>query len=259
MIHLFEDKKDDILSQLFQFAYKGRNVDIRYSDGSGKLFTIAKDILESSDERIAIYIDMIPGNIECRKIYYKLRSLVKQYDRRIIILPIVCSEYYFIRSIHGTNLIVDNTGVKECLNREYYADSDLIEDTDRKFCKNFEKYCKLILMKCVKDCAKHSRGQDNENLKYGVYYTNNCVCTVKDTDCSNKLLKIKSLELLKQYPCVPSNSIFSSHKYEISDADVIEIHKHLVDEYNSMVDLYSMADSKNSNKYKKIQYCHWSY
>lgn len=73
MIHyIFEDEQDDVLSILFRHSYSIDycNKYFHYACGNGKLVKMAKDILEnSSDDKVAIFIDMIPGNDSCNDLY----------------------------------------------------------------------------------------------------------------------------------------------------------------------------------------------
>lgn len=48
----------------------------------------------------------------------------------------------------------------------------------------------------------------------------------------------KSLRLLSEYKCVPSNNGGSTENRECADNRITEIHRELVDEYNSMLDRY---------------------
>lgn len=67
----------------------------------------------------------------------------------------------------------------------------------------------------------------------------------------------KSLQLILEYPCVPANSVH--HGKKLSWEDCVDIHRKLVDEYNSIVDRYKeyKGESKidiSNKKYKKISY-----
>lgn len=250
MIHyIFEDEQDDVLSILFRHSY---NIDycnkyFHYACGNGKLVKMAKDILEnSSDDKVAIFIAMIPGNDSCNDLYKVLTRLTKDYmkDDRVIVFPVVCSEYYFIQALTKyTNLLDMNKDVNIALGKEDYTKSDIYlasfdHNTGKNKCKNFEKLCKYILIDYICDCAKHSRGHgDNINSKYGLYYDSNCKCMDCTYNCMGENIIEKSRQLLSMYDCIPGNSIHISSSVSWNEAKII-VNK-LVDDYNSMSKKYS--------------------
>lgn len=160
MIFVFENKKDDLLSVLFRASYS--NCSFIYANGCGNLESCVEDNLSKSDDSILVFLDTIPDNKNTVNIYKNLRRLSRKNDFRIVVMPIVCAEYYFIRSLRR-EYFIDDTGVDICINKMFWKNSALVSDSDRKFVKNFEKYCKLILFKSVKDCIKHTRYEDNSN------------------------------------------------------------------------------------------------
>lgn len=165
-------------------------------------------------------------------------------------MPIVCAEYYFIRSLRR-EYFIDDTGVDVCINKMFWKNSALVSDSDRKFVKNFEKYCKLILFKSVKDCIKHTRYEDNHNSLYGFYYKKDCLCDSSDSVCIGKSLADKSSDYVHEYPIFPAENLL--WEYEFCDAERLwDIHRKLVDEFNDFVDDYISKDSDGS--YSKIAY-----
>lgn len=253
MIYLFEDKKDDILSKLFRAGYTNTSNFI-YANGNSKLEKTACNILQTTSENVGIFIDMIPGNDSIHKIYYSLKRLGNKYPNRVIILPLVCSEYYFIRSILDTNIIRLNRDVTLCTSRGLYFGADALNDPRSKvFCKNFEKFCKLILMRYVDDCVRHStiKEDGSANSLYGYYYTNNCHCNKSKTCCKSISLEDKSFKFLSEFPCIPVGSN-SKCKVNVSDQEMIQLRLKLINDYNKMVDLYKGNDPDKTKKYKYI-------
>lgn len=121
------------------------------------------------------------------------------------------------------------------------------------FCKNFEKYCKLILIKNLKYCAKHS-GKDSKY--YVAYYFNDCLCRFKNVDTDNlceqyESKEAKSIRFIKQYPQFPAVSI-AKNMDQLNISDIWSIHRKLVGEFNNMVAYYKKMDITGNKKYSFI-------
>ena len=250
MIYIFEDREDDVISQLFKVAYDEATYSkFIYANGNGSIVSIVDEKLENTRECIVVFLDMVPGNKDIVKIYHSLKKRYITSNGRVLVLPIICSEYYFIKSIANTNLVKVNANVIDtCVQRGLYFNSEIIQtEEDRRFCKNFEKFCKLILIKGVIDCAKHSSA-------YGVYYTTDCKCNNPLHNCEDTQLLEKSIRLLSKYPCVPKGN--KGDSVALSGDDIAQIHRDLVDSFNEMSTKYKDADECNSvgNKYKRIPY-----
>lgn len=254
MIYIFEDKEDDILSRLFRKSYSIEATNkFVYSNGNGMIIKTVEEYLKEIQEEICVFLDTIPGNDSIHRIYSVLRLMSMQNNFRIVVMPIVCTEYYFIKSIADKGyLFKGSSDIGYCINRGYYRDSKIYLEADETYkvkCNNFEKYCKLILMTCVIDCVKHSR---KDNTSYGRYYEQDCKCASSLNECIDRELNLKSYELLRQYPCVPGNSdIKSENKKEINNDKMWIVHRKLVEEFNKMSDMYSEKDI--SSKYKHIK------
>lgn len=254
MIYLFEDKEDDLISILYRHAYgEEAQKNFIYCNGNSNIIIKLEDILKNTDDKVIVFLDMVPDNKELNKLYNKIRKLSILSDSRVYVLPIVCSEYYMIKSVCCSDLIINKLGLDECINIDWYKDSELItSEQDKNFCKTFEKYCKLVLMKSVSRCIAHTRGYTKENKLYGAYYSLEC------TDCGackiNESLLYKSWKLLREYDAIPCGSKFTN-VVKLEDADIIEIHRRLVDNYNRNVRKFREIDT-DKRKYKEIKYIH---
>lgn len=121
----------------------------------------------------------------------------------------------------------------------------------KKFVKNFEKFCKLFLIKNVRNCAKYTRGHsDNINLEYGFYYTKDCDCL---STCDEVHLISKSEQLLYEYPCIPAESNITE-VVEMSDERIVQLHRKLIDNYNDMVLKYNESNTARKSKLLKYMY-----
>ena len=253
MKYIFEDKKDDLISILFARGYSDIS-DFIYANGNGNIIGIVNRLLGIGEDA-CVFLDTIPGNDSKYRIYKDLRLISMKNGYRVIVMPIVCAEYYFIKSIaNKTKLFKTCTGVEECLNKRFYGESCLLHTAGKNYaakCKNFEKYCKLILMTTVIDCVRHSR---LNNSHYGEYYTNSCPCNRTYSRCENAPILHKSLDLLSQYPCVPSKSCAGSNNTrELSADEIWDVHRKLVREFNEMTVEFKEKDKSGNKDYREIR------
>lgn len=192
-------------------------------------------------------MDAIPGNLCIIKEYRKLRKIAIDHPGRMVVMPCICSEYYLIQVLNRYGL-VNSDGVGICLEKQPYFNSPLIiTEDDRKFCKNFEKYCKLILLKSVPDCIRHTRGNSETgiNRQYGIYYEKDCKYY--------KRLKEKAIEYVRAWPCFPK--ILDTTESGFSVKELNAKHKELVDSYNSMTRLFQMVVPEEQRvNYKEMRY-----
>lgn len=248
MRFVFEDRCDDLLSKLFCAAYSDtKSREFIFAGGIGKIAGVVISILKDTGENICVFIDAIPGNLCIVKEYRKLRKIAIDYPGRMVVMPCICSEYYLI-SVLSRYGLVDPSGLTICLEKQPYFASPLITtEDDRKFCKNFEKYCKLILLKSVPDCIRHTRGNSRMgiNRQYGVYYEKDCKYY--------KRLKEKAAEYIQTWPYFPRISDKSENGLSVEKLN--EGHRALVDAYNSMTRLFQSAVPEEQRvNYKEIRY-----
>lgn len=246
MIYIFEDMRDDVLSEFFRKAYPSEVANkFIYTNGNGGIISTVKEMIESTQDNIIVFMDFYPTNDSIVKIYKNLRRESRINENRIIVLPIVCSEFYILKFLDKNGMITDKTKSDIVFNFDLYDEvlkSNEVTDLDVTFCKNFEKYCKLVTMKWVKECARTNGTQE--------YYTEGCVCnTLKDDKCHYHELTQKAIDCISQYPCVPAGSYANNIK-QLTIEEVWDIHRQLVNKFNEIVDKLEPIDS--SRKYKKI-------
>lgn len=153
MRYIFEDKKEDLISRFYRSAFRedfSENYFI-YAGGAGNLEDKMMDTIQKyKKEDILIFMDMPPGNREVRKIYIQLKALIKKEGYPVLIIPIVCAEYYLINSLVELGVVPKNTNIKICTEIDLFKKSTLYEnENERKRFNNFERYCKFILIKGV--------------------------------------------------------------------------------------------------------------
>lgn len=254
MIYVFEDNKKDPLPQLFMKSYNNEiSSNFIFTEGNGNIYNKTESLL-NNNETILIYLDTIPGNDSTRKLYYKLAVLSRKNNYRIIVLPILGLEYYFIKSIQNEYVITSKADIDTCVNRKaYFCSKLLINQKERDYCKYYERYCKLILMKAVLDCIRNS--EDNgKNKFFKWYYEKDCKCTKHLQSCKTKSVLDKSKDFLCAYPCIPYGSNIQNMK-TLSIQDIWNIHRILVDEHNNLCEELKEKEPNETRKniYKKIK------
>lgn len=254
MKFIFEDFENDILSLLFKQAYQPESAaKFIYADGNGNLEFEAKKALEESEDVIVVYLDTIPCNKDTIEIYGKLRELSILNDYRVIVLNVVCAEYYFIKSIYSSNLFTNREGLDLCVNREFYLESALLKTKkDKNKAKTFEKFCKFILGHSLIDCA---RTKNRNNDIFPSYYTKDCLCLNSIDNCTSKSLRDKAISYVRQYPCIPSDGFLGKHGKFFELKDLWDLHRNLVNDYNHMAYRFMEAETrKNFTDYETIEF-----
>ena len=182
-----EDRQSTQLPTLFRRAYPAKIASrFCYFNGNAKLKETANRLLrEHPEETVLAFIDITPDNKWTVLLYNELVAEYVDSGKRILPVPIVCSEFYFIRSIANLPICLDKAALRLYIEELPWRESSFVSTgDDKKFCKNFEKFCKLYLLKAVKDCAKSTPGVGASNTEYDVFYTQDCTCTTSVQGCS---------------------------------------------------------------------------
>lgn len=239
---IFEDHKNALLSRLFRECYPDSvKSNFIYAKGSGNILSEIKKI--SPNENIYIYIDSIPGNESIRKVWNYIAVEARQRGN-IIMFPIVCSEYYFLKAFGDRS----DKDINICVNKGNYFNSTAYL-TDRKECRNFEKFCKYLTRHNLKDCMS----LDSRSDLYEVFYTQDCLCKDSENACISMTLLEKSVRLIAQYECVPTGSN-QSVKTNLSNSKIIDIHRDMVTEFNRFSDFLMNNDTRGTVNYFHIRH-----
>lgn len=281
MNFIFEDKKTADLSILFRsiypknirekFVYTGSN---RYICSTiKKMIKSPKDSEEYSKNYI-VFLDIIPDNETTISVYKSISALSRTYLERgykIIVIPIVCAEYYAIQMIHKLRLFEMNSALyHDCVEKRFWKNSYIVEKIPckkRDRYKNFEKYCKAILeyggpVRCI--TPSDQKETEEKNKDKGAFYRNDCKLQCKDIlnlkkhKCIDIPTDKKAEMLLFNYPIVPAGIEI---KYEditrttySNFEEIVKIHEQLVKEFNNWVDIFINSDAEeNRSKYMYIE------
>lgn len=273
MYIIFEDHENSDLSKLFRrlypknisdkFEYTRRNTQIR-----NRIDLLVEKMKNNGNiEDIVIYLDMPPGSPDIVGEYNRIRKksarLLKEHKIKIIVIPIVCAEYYIIRMVYKLG-IFNNKRVMlaECVNREFFKNSELMKmltEQQKQECYTFENYCKFILNPGLGNCFKSSV---KERSTIGSFYRDTCsiiCCADEETEVKCRGLDRDdiSFNTLVEYPIIPSGIEVEKEdilytKYE-TFGEVIEVHNRLIDEFNKWVRDFEQKDNISEND-KKMYY-----
>lgn len=251
MKYIFEDKESDELSILFRSAYPSSvTSNFMYSNGNSLLVNKAKEALEIDDDLIFVFLDTVPSNKDINLAYKNLCDLSRENDLRVIVFPIVCAEYYFIKFVANyRHFILDDDTVRLCINKDFFFNSSLlqIDAESAKFARNFKRFCKVVLMnKTVLLSCFHK--VDNHTK----FFESDCLCDSSLIDCIDMPIKQKALNYVREFPCFPSGLFLNEHICNMKE--IISIHRRLVDEFNSWVDRYKSIDRNSGRRYNNIKY-----
>lgn len=247
MIYIFEDSPGSWVQKCLMDCYeKGQTVGkIFYTSGNRYILTKLDELLAANhtDEEVVIFLDVVPDNKNTVMLYNQINKTYKQKFSKLIVLPIPCIEFYYIKQLQYNNkVILDNNQVNDVVSRGWHKHSRLKKNFDE--CRTywqFEKFCKLVLKRAFKKCIKP---KDHDSP---LYYRFNCkMCRYRRSECYNPnfaSLINKHRSLIKSFPCVPMGTNIGCEKY-LSWGDLIVIHRQLVIQYNIMAVKYNKIDAK---------------
>lgn len=95
----------------------------------------------------------------------------EQFQKRIVVIPTLGSEYYYIKSLLDKGLELDSDILNTYINLKYYKDSDWIEK--KKFAyrnySTYEKFGKRIIEHNFYSCISNPIENIADYNKYGLY------------------------------------------------------------------------------------------
>mgnify|MGYP000110956930 CR=1 FL=1 len=102
-----------------------------------------KAALEESSECAVVFLDSVPQNEQVLSNYKALVGVASMYPDRVIPLPIVCAEYYFLKSLQYQPVFKDKELVEFCLSKKYYKDLPHLIGHEHH-AVTFERFCKFV-------------------------------------------------------------------------------------------------------------------
>jgi hypothetical protein len=253
---LFEDKKKQLLSIFYERSYSKNVADtFHYANGNSKIADYIDDNF-SEEDFICIFLDLAPGNRDIRNIYRQLTRKRQTY-KNLVVIPIICREYYYLKSLENTSCIVQDNWYRTCINLEPACTTKPsifeTESEDREYHK-FEGLCKLVTRKALRRCATTNISLNGAE-RHRPYLYGDCICDSIDrvAECNIDTLREKSNRFVAAFPGFPAGSTLSN-TVRISWGNIILMHRELVDRYNEISDRMKALDTDERNSYGKIEY-----
>lgn len=226
-LYIFEDSATDILQKLLFHSYTlyPPYADICHAHASGNIKGIILDTYKRY-KRIIVYLDVSPLNVSTVNTYTDLCYMQSVYNiHNLFILPIFCTEYYFLLSLLDFDLLPANIVANIKRNTSYLT--DIITDKKMRKCASFERYCKYILNVAVPDCISLSGNKLNMTE---LYYNKDCLCMPCRYNCRATKFE-KSETYLHKYPIVPASAYLTGTN--VTDSMLLSLQHMLVDDYNN--------------------------
>lgn len=204
MVYLFEDKKDSVLSRLFIEAFESSvKKDIIFKGNNSELQPAVEFYL-NSEEEVAIFVDLVEDNSNTVGIFRNLWRIQLENPDIIKVVPLICSEYYLLRSIENTKLVTNRRILDICLHSLCHREDTEWVNQKKNRKVSFEHYCKHVIKQGLVDCFRVKGRQKREKF----YYEQPCICTDPfNTDiCFEQSIIDKALKYVKEYPVLPFGS-----------------------------------------------------
>lgn len=232
MYFISEDMRTSPFGLLFNSAYPSQR--LLFSGGN----TLLEDkVLELVSERendfFVIYLDVVPDNVRLADLYNKLLGLSVRLGLNLVVVPIPCSEYAFIKSVYELDGVLHSTvGLDSVLKKSTSYKDDALSKSLSGPPRNFEKFCKRFCRMSLKHgcCAVDGNSVDGQK-----YFLGDCACS----DCETRLtLHEKAVRYVSQLHIVPASSDFTDGFNSWND--VIRFSWQFVDEYNAWAEAFSI-------------------
>lgn len=208
-LYLFEDQENTPLPEFFKSGFcEETSNSFRYSNGNGALRTRAEELLEDPSIQLVIFVDLVPNNIFTASVFTDLCVLARKNLSRVLVIPILGSEYYFIKSLQSKDICKDRHIEEVFCNIEGYTDRlklffESLGIKEKRYA-TFEKLGKRLIEHNYNICISHP------NDKYRSYFKHDCRCEYpKPSECKHKnySTKDKTRDLLMEYSIIPSGSL----------------------------------------------------
>lgn len=228
--YLFEDKICDryVLFFMSKYTYT-EHTNIYFADDGVSTIIEHLNIISKNYGfiNIIVFMDLALFNSTTVREYGRIRKYAASYGGNIIVIPIPCLEYYFIKAYNKIGLGIDQEAISCVLNFTDYKSTDMylnkIKSIKQK--KTWEKFSKMVLKLGFINCF------ERKDEKSGIsYFCRDCVCC----DKCNLTFQEKVSLLFKEFNCMPYG-VNITEMSAIPINAVYIIHKRLVDKYNSII------------------------
>lgn len=255
MQYIFEDNENSLLGKLFRKAYPESVVkNFHYTKGNSKITKYITTTLKP-DEEITVFIDMPPGNPDVVSIYRKIGELTVEYTN-LMVYPLLCMEYYFLKFIQDSHLVTMRQWVDICLSFGLMSETSppILESEDEVTdYTTYENFCKLVSRKALAQCARIGvlSKQEDRNRPF---FTEDCLCKTRfvNSQCQYWSCTDKSEAFTRQLPARPAFHN-KEGEYIATREDRVALHRRLVAAYNELSASMREKDVLRKELYLKIE------
>lgn len=255
--YLFEDKKESKLSSFIMEALapdKEHAVD--FVGGNTNLKSKSDEYL-ATGAQVYAFLDTVPGNPCIDAIYYDLLALQRD-NSNFMLIPIVCAEYYLLKSLELWQFGHVTDDLFKCLNKDVYF--DIAYAVKKKHTAyeskyySFEQLCKKVISShgnwCIRS-KKSSSSPDKKDMNetIGLYYTKDCPCIKAKKSCGTMSHLDKLHNLLRGYPCFPVCNLFVEHTHVFSKNELLSLCDQLIMNHNEFTNLLRDAVEDTEKKF----------
>lgn len=184
MLWVLDDSENKPPSPLFKT--RDTDVGIRYANGYKNLPSTVKGLLQSTEEVMVVYQDIVPENKWLIPYFEQLVELHHEYPARVFPVPIPCSEYFYLLSLPAQ---VYTTQTKLGLSKDFYSLGDN---------SSFETLCKQLLGTLLISCAKITKRKH-----IMPYILQDCECEAATKTCTEIPLPSKQDYYVSKFPVTP--------------------------------------------------------
>lgn len=261
--YMFEDEINSDITQLLRKAYSSDILEnFIHCRGNSDLVKKLHVVLRNSN-RVVVFMDVVPGNQGIYKAYNDLKLIMRKNTKAdIILMPLVCAEYYLIKSLKENVIDTGDILYNKCINlstyfsvpevQQYRAETVKLTNTgvvdDVKFRRRFgtiEKLCKYVLATRTNHCVRDRVFFSSDCLCENVGYRNYGHCGTSLT------MEQKAAEMLLEYPAFPEG--MSGRDFnQLSSSEIWDIHRKCIDRVNKLCDILKADDCNNRLAFEDV-------
>lgn len=208
-----------------------------FAGGNTKVYEKLQN-LYNPDDYFVVYVDVSPNNTTTVVLFRRLASLPLCKKRNVLLLPIVCIEYYVLRMLSDNSILRIRPEWND-LYDALFVKEDFLSALKIKNL-SVEKLYKLLVTGQFQKCAYNSS-------QFGVYYKEDCPCSLRCNINPSIRLADKSFSLWRLLPVMDDDTLFSvlpddCEYRELSKQDIIK----------ERTEFYSWLFSKFGIKYRSL-------
>lgn len=212
-----------LVNELIKPEYKDLHK-IIFTSGNSELIPCANAILisnELKDEEIAIFFDLSIRNKVIYKLYRDITDLYNNNSKRVVPVPIICSEYNTLKAFDKLKLNSKYTkDLETVLELDIYFKTQLYEKEKDRI-KTFEKFCKRVAY-----YIESEQATDSDKYNFEIFFR-------KGDIVHDNIFWCWAKRYLENWYVLPGRISNVMYKTKAIDLDYInKNHKLLVEKYN---------------------------